>query len=431
MSRAMCVLSALLSLTAVVVGQGQQAQLIALQEARLRSPLANERIAALTQLKQYPQIEAVRPVLLTWNKDTDRDVRMVAAGVLFGWRSDMKLRKTFLDTVKKDPSDGNAILAAVYLAGSKTEDHHDVLDALARIYEKRLAAVQALMPVADFLGMRDDPDAVKALTAFTKLAAYQKHFGFRRSVVQALIGMQRRDAVATLVDVMGESDGEIQGDIAVYFTRISNQGFGLDAKAWKSWWLGRQNDFEFPDVAKQKGRQIVGVPLYYNIPVFAKKVIFVIDTSGSMAGPKLTNAKAELRKTIEALPPTTQFNVVAFNSTLIPWQKSMQTANTDMKNKAVAWANGQKAQGATHTYDALRIALDQQPEAMYVLTDGEPTGGTIVTPPEILEAIKQSNKYRRTTVHAIGLSPGPENGMFSQFLKELAAQNYGQYHRVD
>jgi hypothetical protein len=420
-----------LILIVVTVALSQPAQNRLLLEVRLRSPQSNERIAALRELKQYPTLDWVRPVLLLWNKDPDADVRSSAGGVLYSYRTDAKLRKAFLDTLKKEPSEANAILMGVYFAGAKPDEQTELLDHLARIFEKRPQAVQMLMPVADFLGTRDDADAAKALTAMTKLAVYQKHFGFRRSVVHALINLQRREAVNALVELMADSDGEIQGDVAQYLTRLSGEPFGNNAKAWKSWWLARQSTFEFPPIATQKARQLVGVPTYYGIPVYAKKVIFVIDTSGSMSGDRITNAKAELRKTIEGLPGGTQFNIVAYNSTLIPWKNALQTTSSDAKGKATTWVNGLKANGATHTFDALRIALDQQPEAMYVLTDGKPTGGTLIDPVDILNALKQQNKYRRTTIHVIGLDPGPEKGVFSQFLQELAAQNWGQYRRVD
>jgi hypothetical protein len=434
MSRAMCVVALVLTTAAGLFAQGQQAaQQIAVLEARLRSPLPNDRIGALGLLKKYPQLDVARPVLQIWNRDADQDVRMVAGGVLFGWRSEQKLRKAFLDILKKDLSDANAILVAVCLAGASADERGELLDAMARVYEKRPLAVQGLMPITEFLGTRDDPDAAKALSALTKLAVYQKHFGFRRSVIQGLIAMQRREAVTVLVDLLGESDGEIQGDIAIYLTRIGGQPYGLDAKAWKSWWLSKQADFEFPPAAAQKARQIMmpGLPAYYGIPVFAKKVIFVIDTSGSMRGSRIANAKVELKKVVEALPSTTQFNIVAYSDRLDPWNVNLQPSNPTTQGKARAWIERLSADGATHTYDALKIAMDQQPEAVYVLTDGKPTGGTLVEPKAIVEALKQNNKYRRTTVHVIGLDPGPEDGAFSKFLQDLAGQNYGQYRRVD
>jgi uncharacterized protein YegL len=174
-----------------------------------------------------------------------------------------------------------------------------------------------------------------------------------------------------------------------------------------------------------------GQPSYYGIPINAKKVIFIIDTSGSMKGQRIINARKELIRTIDELPTSTSFNLVGFNSELSVWNSKLVTASPEVKTKATKWINQQDPEGATFTYDALKATLDQQPEAVYLLTDGEPTGGTFVAPDAILDAIRQTNRYRRTTIHVIGVNPGPEDGVFSQFMKNLAAQNWGQYRRVD
>jgi hypothetical protein len=41
------------------------------------------------------------------------------------------------------------------------------------------------------------------------------------------------------------------------------------------------------------------------------------------------------------------------------------------------------------------------------------------------------NRVRRMTINCIGIGVGPENGGFAQFLKVLAAQNFGAFRRVD
>jgi hypothetical protein len=405
-----------------------------LMEGRLRSPLPAERSAVLREFKLHPYPDSLGLILLVWQKDLSAEVRTCAGDALYGWKSDPKVRSTFLGLIKREVGEANALLAGVWLAGTPLAEHGEMLDLLARAFEKRPANSQVLIPVAEFLGSRDEADAVKALTAFTKLAVFRQHFAFRRSVVQALTSVRRPEAIDTLVDVMPDSDGEIVGDIAIHLTRISGEPFGNDAKGWRTWWLNKRGTFEFPEPTVAKARQIMikDQVKYYGIPVYAKKVLFVIDTSGSMVEKnRIGNAKNELKKTVTGLPTTTQFNVVAYNSTLIPWHRALQPVNDTTKKNVSNWINRLKAEDSTHTYDALKTAMDQHPEAIYLLTDGKPTGGTLVNPADILEAIKQTNKYRRTTIHVIGLDPGPPDGVFSKFLEELAAQNWGQYRRVD
>jgi hypothetical protein len=150
-----------------------------------------------------------------------------------------------------------------------------------------------------------------------------------------------------------------------------------------------------------------------------------------MKGQRIVSAKKELVKTIENLPTSTSFNLVSFNSEFEVWQKALAAAAPEVRTKATKWVNQLDVEGATFTYDALKATMDQHPEAIYLLTDGQPTGGTFVEPDKIIEAVRQMNKYRRITIHVIGVNPGPEDGPFSQFLKKLAAENWGQYRRVD
>jgi hypothetical protein len=230
-----------------------------------------------------------------------------------------------------------------------------------------------------------------------------------------------------------EVDGEVQGDIVQYFMRLSGLALGPDAAGWGEWWNARKANFQFPAAAEARGPVPVpkNVPSYYGIGIYARRVIFVLDTSGSMRGQRLASARQELIKTIEGLPPGTSFNVVSFNSTLAVWNRSLMPATKEVKAKACQWIAVQEAEGDTHTFDALRTTLDQQPEAIYLLTDGKPKGGTIGEPKAILQALQQTNRYRRTSIHVIGVHPGPEESLFSQFLVALAAQNWGQYRRVE
>lgn len=402
-------------------------------EKLLSSSVVQERAAALNDLKQYPLLDAMKIAQNCWAKDPVVEVRTLAGEVLYSFRDDAKLRAAMFEAVKKEITEANGILAISWLAGAKAEDAFELLEPLGKMLEKKPAALHAFFTAVDFLGTRQDADAVKVLTALTKVGSFKKDFPFRRSVVMALIGVRHPDAITKLLELMPDADGETKGDMVQYLTRLSGQALGNDVAAWQTWWLPKKDAFTFPDPALRGGQAMLkeGQVTYYGIPIYAKKVIFVIDTSGSMAGPRIMHARAELIKAIDNLPSTTTFNIVSFNSNLATWNKQPVIASAENKTKATKWVKNLQPGGSTFTYDALKTTMDQQPEAMYVLTDGEPTGGAIVEPNAILDAIKQTNKYRRTTIHVIGVSPGPEEGVFSQFMKKLAAQNYGQYRRVD
>ena len=108
----------------------------------------------------------------------------------------------------------------------------------------------------------------------------------------------------------------------------------------------------------------------------------------------------------------------------------------DLEFVAAEFARGQAAQHVLYTEAIFTAGIcvrnGMDPTEMWAAL----RRGLAVCEPEtrvalVIDAIREPNKYRRTTIHVIGLNPGPEDGIFSKFLKEMAAQNFGEYRRVD
>jgi len=171
--------------------------------------------------------------------------------------------------------------------------------------------------------------------------------------------------------------------------------------------------------------------MYYGIPIRAQRLVFVIDTSGSMAGPRLARAQKELVQAVNQLPVRAMFNIIVFNSTFAMWSPKPVPATDAVKKRATAFVAGLFAKGQTCTYDALKAALDLKVESIYVLTDGAPTNGAIVRPDAILAAVQAQNRLVGSSIHVIGIAPGPDEGIFNRFLQALAAQNHGQYRKIE
>src|SRR5205085_8293714 len=130
------------------------------------------------------------------------------------------------------------------------------------------------------------------------------------------------------------------------------------------WWDKNEMTFSFPPEQKQKTanpsqqqRPQAGGPNYYGLPLSAAKIIFVIDTSGSMNGPRILAAKRELCRAIQELPGDVEFNVIAFNSFIYPWQGKLMPATPDSKQSAIYFVMAQGLANRTASYDALEAAL--------------------------------------------------------------------------
>lgn len=207
------------------------------------------------------------------------------------------------------------------------------------------------------------------------------------------------------------------------------------------WWQVHQQDFKFPSdpaVLNDPVRGAQGSPLYYyDIPIHARRVVFVLDTSRSMGAggsvSRLEAAKRELAATIEKLPEECLFTVIVFNSEVMRWQDRLRPATTGNKALAASFVRGQKPNGKTATYDALHAALGIDPhvEAIFLLSDGAPSEGTIVNPQTVLSTIRQENRTRRLKIHTLGAFGGQQAAGLENFMRQLAEQNDGQFRRLD
>ncbi len=117
--------------------------------------------------------------------------------------------------------------------------------------------------------------------------------------------------------------------------------------------------------------------------IAAEEVIFVFDTSGSMAGDKLTRAQAALDYMLQRLRPTDYFQVVRFSTDVEPLFDSGHSvpATPDHVARARRFGNHFVAAGGTAIAPALTEAMRTHPPSgslprmVVFLTDGMPTVG--------------------------------------------------------
>jgi len=109
----------------------------------------------------------------------------------------------------------------------------------------------------------------------------------------------------------------------------------------------------------------------------AKDVFFVLDTSGSMRGEKLDQAKRALNYVLDNLNQGDRFNIVAFSTSTRRFA-SRPRPKTDVE-EAEDFVRNLRAGGGTNIDRALREALDQttegRPQFVILLTDGLATEG--------------------------------------------------------
>src|SRR5205085_2521730 len=125
---------------------------------------------------------------------------------------------------------------------------------------------------------------------------------------------------------------------------ITGQRLGADQDAWDRWWKANQATFEFPaEIAKAPLQQQAGSQArYYGLPIYGERLVFVIDTSGSMEGGKLEAAKRELIEALFGLPDESHFSLITFSSGVNVWQSEMAAATLANKKRAQAYVMAQR-----------------------------------------------------------------------------------------
>lgn len=89
-----------------------------------------------------------------------------------------------------------------------------------------------------------------------------------------------------------------------------------------------------------------------------RDVVFVIDTSGSMGGTSIGQAKAGLLLALERLTPADRFNVIQFNSVTDSLYRELKPWTGETLREAKAYVERLEATGGTEMRPALRLALD-------------------------------------------------------------------------
>lgn len=114
--------------------------------------------------------------------------------------------------------------------------------------------------------------------------------------------------------------------------------------------------------------------------IAAKDIVFVIDTSGSMHGSKIKQAREALKFCVNSLSAKDAFNIVAFATDVNPFETSSVSADEANKTKALEFIDSLKARGGTAIDDALGFALKAKRregllQMVVFMTDGLPTIG--------------------------------------------------------
>jgi Ca-activated chloride channel family protein len=200
-------------------------------------------------------------------------------------------------------------------------------------------------------------------------------------------------------------------DFVLYYT-VSPEDFGLNLLTYRS---NNEDGFFLLLVAPPVEAQ--------DREVVAKDVILVLDTSGSMQGEQITQAKEALTFILNHLNAEDRYAVITFNSAVSSLTPELLPAS--QREGTIAQVQSLEAGGSTDIHAALMRALEladmdsERPQIVLFLTDGLPTVGE-QEPARILEDVRLSSGA------SVRLFPfGVGYDVNSALLDALAQENHG------
>ena len=139
----------------------------------------------------------------------------------------------------------------------------------------------------------------------------------------------------------------------------------------------------------------------------SKNVIFVLDKSGSMNGPKFEQARKALRFILERLNPEDNFNLIDYNSRVYSWQPELMNMNPENRSLALSYVDNLRSGGSTNIESALTTSLDMMTKSSqsgYVIfmTDGQPTEGE-GNEMKLAEIAKKANRNNAARLFSFGV----------------------------
>lgn len=154
-------------------------------------------------------------------------------------------------------------------------------------------------------------------------------------------------------------------------------------------------------------------------PIAPREAVFIVDTSGSMSGVSLAQAREAVAFALSRLRPGDRFNVIEFNSVTRPLFTAPMPVDPTTLARARAFVAGLRADGGTEMKPALTAALNAPIVDGFVQQVVFITDGAVGNERELLALIEAQAGSRR--LFTVGIGPGPN----TWFLRKAAHAGRG------
>ncbi len=289
------------------------------------------------------------------------------------------------------------------------------------------------------IGRTKNADYLSVLTE----ALEHEQWATRLAAARGIEEMRVEEGVGPLCSRIPKETGRMQNEFYEILFRLTGKSFRSSPKMWEKWWADEGASFkiikesELKKLEKEEEtRRLKEITTteFFGIRVQSHRVTFIIDVSGSMndptrgkyigeAGvPRIDVAKSELVKCLDGLDLQSLFNIVTFSSDVDAWRERVAENTEATMEEAKGFVDRLGAGGATNLFGSLEFAFeDPDVDTIFVLSDGEPTAGSITDPMSIRETVRSWNENRGIVINCIAVG-----GQF-QILEWLAEDTGGTH----
>jgi Ca-activated chloride channel homolog len=159
-----------------------------------------------------------------------------------------------------------------------------------------------------------------------------------------------------------------------------------------------------------------------------REIIYVIDTSGSMGGQSIIQARAALELALTRLKAGDKFNIIQFNSFTSKLFNHSHPVNQQTLDQASRYVRSLEATGGTEMASALHAALDNQSNSGYLRQVIFLTDGSIGNEQALFEIIQ--NKLGKSRLFTIGIGSAP-NSHFMQRAADFGRGTHTYIGKLD
>ncbi len=352
-------------------------------------------------------------------------------------------------------NDPNPLMRQLYVAATEKSTRAESAAVLCGLIVNkdsriRAAAVRSLIPHVNADGVRA---AVAGLTT-------DPNWSVRLGAMQVMAGAPFADAVAYLVAAAMREDGELAHVADSYLEALVGVSFAQRPGHWSEWWKKNENAVRggtwtppMEDAAHDGARTVAS---FFRIPIVSRRLMFVLDFSGSMSEPfdikdvglrqlmaghglpgtRLGYAQAEFIRAITVMRDGAYFNVLGYSVKATRFSSRLVKLNKSSRKRAIRWVKRLETDDLTNIYAALRGVFDdyldlsggvrrfdQLPDTVMFLTDGIATRGRFQDTESLLSLLRLWNRPVGTVFHCVGIGKGHDR----KLLKTLAKMTDGYY----